>query len=70
MNFGTPTTTIVPFSNIFVYPDDVNISEDASVATTITFESPVYLESGKQYALVLLSDSTEYTVWISRLWRI
>ena len=67
VNFGTPTTTIVPFSNIFVYPDDVNLSEDASVATTITFESPVYLESGKQYALVLLSDSTEYTVWISRL---
>ena len=25
------------------------------------------LSPGKQYALVLLSDSTEYTVWISRL---
>ena len=67
VNFGTPTSKIVPFSNVVVYPDNVNLSDDSSVATTITFESPVYLESNKEYALVLLSDSTEYTVWISRL---
>ena len=67
VNFGVPTSRIVPFTNVVVYPDDVNLSEDSSVPTTITFDSPAYLESNKEYALVLLSDSTEYTVWISRL---
>lgn len=67
VNLGIPTKKIVPFTDISVYPDQINTSDDASVATTIQFEAPVYLESQKEYALVLLSDSTEYTVWISRL---
>ena len=67
VNLGVPTRTIVPFTNVTVYPDQIKTSDDASAPTTIQFESPVYLEPQKEYALVLLSDSTEYTVWISRL---
>jgi hypothetical protein len=67
VNLGIPTKRIVPFTNITIYPDEIQTSEDASVPTTINFEAPVYLESQKEYAIVLLSDSTEYTVWISRL---
>jgi len=67
VNLGIPTKKIIPFTNVSVYPDQIQTSEDASVPTTIQFEAPVYLESQKEYALVLLSDSTEYTVWISRL---
>ena len=67
VNLGIPTKKIIPFTDITVYPDQILTSDNASIATTIEFESPVYLESQKEYALVLLSDSTEYTVWISRL---
>ena len=67
VDLGVPTKEIIPFTEIIVYPDQIQTSEDGSVATTIQFEAPVYLESQREYALVLLSDSTEYTVWISRL---
>lgn len=67
MELGTPTQTIIPFSEVSLNPDSVNISSDGSLATTFTFESPVYVERNQEYALVLLSNSTSYRVWISRL---
>ena len=49
-------------------PDQINVSSDASLATNFTFDSPIYLEGGgKEYAIVVVSPSTEYNVWISRL---
>lgn len=67
MTNGVPTTEVYPFSEIVVYPDRINISEDASLATTIEFPSPVYLQGGKEHAVVILSESNDYNVWISRL---
>jgi hypothetical protein len=46
---------------------DVVISADGTVATTFTFESPVYVQNASEYAIVLLSDSNEYNVWISQI---
>jgi len=66
-NLGTPTQRVLPFSAVSVNPDNVNISSDGTVPTTINLEAPVYLNPGREYALVLLSKSTEYRVWISRL---
>lgn len=66
MQLGLPTQEILPFSEVFVYPNQINVSDNASVATTITFLSPVYLNGEDEYAIVLLSDSNEYKVWISR----
>jgi hypothetical protein len=38
-------------------PDSVSVSDDASIPTTFTFPSPVFLEgSGNQYAIVLISN--------------
>ena len=48
-------------------PDQINVSSDASLATNFTFDSPVFLEGGGEYAIVVVSPSTEYNVWISRL---
>ena len=48
-------------------PDDVFISDDATVPTTFEFKSPVYLEPETEYALVLKSSVADYKVWISRL---
>ena len=67
VQLGLPTQTILPFGEVTINPDLVNVSEDGTVSTTFYFQSPVYLENGNQYAVVLLSASNEYNVWISRM---
>ena len=64
---GYPGQKIVPFSVKYLNPSDVNTSTDGNTATTFTFPSPVYLKEEVEYCLVLYSDSTDYTVYISRL---
>jgi len=67
MQGGFPTQKILPFSEIVLSPNQVNVSGDGSVATTIEFKSPVYLENGGEYAICLASNSTKYSVYISRI---
>lgn len=67
MRDGTPTTSVVPFSELDLMPSEVNISEDASVATKFTFKSPVYLKGNAEYAFVILADTPNYGAWISRM---
>jgi len=67
MTLGTPKSEVYPLSSIAVEPKDINVSDDGSVKTTIVFPSPVYLKGGQEHAIVLLSESNEYNVWISRL---
>ena len=64
---GTPNDRILPYSEVDLTPDQVVVSEDATAKTTFTFEAPVYLAGNREYALVLLSNTTEYNVYISRL---
>jgi hypothetical protein len=65
--YGIPTKEVIPFSEVKVYPNNITPSTDGSLATTITFESPVYLEGGSEYCLVLYSHSDTYSVWTSTL---
>ena len=58
---------LVPFSEVTKNLADVNVSQDGATATTFTFDSPVYLEDGKEYCVVLLSNSNEYEAFISRM---
>ena len=67
MENGFPTQKVLPFSEIVLEPGSVNISGDGSVATTFEFKAPVYLEGGKEYAICLASNSTKYSVYISRI---
>ena len=64
---GTPNQTILGYSEVTLDPDDVNVSEDGTVATEFRFESPVYLKPGVDYALVVMASVTTYNLWISRL---
>ena len=64
---GFPTTTILPFAEVILDADEINVSSDATVATTFTFPSPVYLEGQNSYSIVLLTASDEYRVFISRM---
>jgi hypothetical protein len=79
---GVPSTTVIPFSEVILPPDQVNLSVDSSVPTRFTFSSPVYLQGPQQntqrqvpvapgptseYAIVLLSKSPQYRVFVSEL---
>jgi hypothetical protein len=63
---GYPSQTVLPFSDTFKLPADINISEDATSATKFTFPSLVYLQPG-EYAIVVLSNSLKYECWISEM---
>lgn len=67
MQGGFPTQYVLPFSEIILDPNQVNVSSDGSVATSVQFKSPVYLEGGKEYCICLASNSTKYSVYISRI---
>ena len=64
---GIPTQNIVPFSRVVKNPtiDTINVTDDASVATTFTFDAPVYLQPGVEYAIVVMSNSPEYRLWLA-----
>ena len=64
---GYPGQTVLPFSTVTHNPSAVNTSADGSVATTFTFDSPVYVEENVEYALVVYSNSNEYNMFISRM---
>ena len=64
---GLPTSKILPFSVVVKDPSEVNVSEDASIPTTFTFESPIYLTGEQEYALVLVTPAENYNCWISRM---
>lgn len=67
IELGLPTNTVYPFSEVVLSPDAVNISNDASVPTKVTFKSPVYLLGSRFHSIVLLSDSDKYNIWESKL---
>ena len=67
MRDGSPTNTVLPFGQTFVQPDDVNLSDDGSVATRFTFDTPVYLQGGVEYCFVLISPTSKYLTFITRM---
>ena len=64
---GYPTTKVLAFSDVTLLPSQINLSENGTVSTRFTFPSPVYVTENREYCLVVLSDSNEYKLWISRM---
>lgn len=66
---GFPGNKIVPFSTKTLPASSINTSDTAALATTFTFESPVYLKNNTEYSLVLLPENNDpdYQVWVSEL---
>lgn len=64
---GYPNQTIVPYSEVTMYPESILTSEDGTVATRFNTQAPVYLRQGAEYCFVLLSDSFEYNIWIAEM---
>jgi hypothetical protein len=63
MQNGTPTQSVVPFSTVVLNPNQINVSNDATALTNFSFPSPVYLQQGVEYGLVLMSNSNGYFLW-------
>jgi hypothetical protein len=63
---GYPGSTVLPFSVVEKKAEEVIISDNSSVATNFKFTSPVFCQNGVEYALVVLSDSAAWRVWISQ----
>lgn len=65
---GYPGQVVLPFSKVSLTPDQVSVDPvSGTAATTFTFKSPVFINSNVEYAIVLVSDSNNYRVWISQL---
>ena len=67
MENGYPTKDILPFSDVTIDPSTIELSDNAAIPSRFTFRSPVYIKASTEYCFVLLSDSNEYQVWISRM---
>ena len=63
---GYPSRNIVKNGQVILNPDQVNTSSDASVPTTFTFPSPIYLPRG-EYAFVIVTATSEYNQWICQV---
>lgn len=76
---GYPGKTVLPFSRVTVKSEDVKLSSTKvttfdgvsypkyDTPTTIMFPSPIYVQDKTEYALVVLSDSNKYKIWISQV---
>lgn len=60
---GMPNKTI--YAETVLTPALVKVSADASLETRVTFDDPLVADAGKEYAIVLLTDSDKYTMWIA-----
>lgn len=67
VELGTPTRTVIG-NSVTLRPNQINISDDASAVTKVTFDYPIYLAPGLEYAVVLLApESVEYEVFIAEM---
>jgi hypothetical protein len=63
VEFGTPTRSVLGTPAV-LRPEDISISNNGEVATHVVFPSPIYLAPGKQYAIVVIADTSDkYYLW-------
>lgn len=68
---GFPTQRVIPFSEVSLNPDQVNIwsadpLEDEGL-TKFEFSDPVHLKAGVEYAIVVISNDANYRIRVARL---
>ena len=69
VELGTPTDQLVQdFARVTLEPSQINTSTTGETATNVKFPSPIYLQPREEYAIVLLSPSSDnYEAWIARM---
>lgn len=66
-NNSVPSSKIIPMSEVTKTPQQINVSDDGSVATTFKFNAPIYLQDGETYAIVVKTDEPGCQVHVSEL---
>ena len=66
---GTPTEVRVPYGIVTKQSSAINVNASTPTVTTFTFDTPVFVQNNKEYALVLRpgGDSQDYSVWTASL---
>ena len=65
---GYPGKKLLPFGRKVLEPSEVNVDANTgTAATTFTFDSPIYLQQGTEYAFVTMTNSLDYKIWISQM---
>ena len=67
MENGIPTGVIIPYSTKTLASADVNVSNNGTVATKFTFQSPVFLLDTAEYCFVVTSNTNAYKLWIAEI---
>ena len=62
---GYPGTTCYSINNL--ESQSINTSADGSAVTEITLNQPVYCKAGEQYCICILSDSSNYQMYVAEL---
>ena len=65
---GTPGQQVLPYSRKILEPSFINIDfEKGQTPTIFKFESPVYVQEGQEYALVIVTKSQDYLLWTAQI---
>jgi hypothetical protein len=67
---GFPSAQFVTDGDIAIVNNrNVNISDNASAATTFTFKNPIYLESGIDYCFTVKPENNDpdFAIWVAEL---
>lgn len=65
MSNGLPSNSVITRKTL--NPAQVNTSSNSAVATKFTFDYPVYLQAGTEFAIVLLANTQDYNVYIAEM---
>lgn len=65
---GYPSSqAVLQQAEAILTPSDITTSTDATSKTYFEFTDPIYLEGDRDYAFVLITNTTSYTVYISEV---
>jgi hypothetical protein len=66
---GYPSSEILPFAKVHLTNAQVNVSDDATAVTTVSFPIPIRLDAEKEYAIVVEPDANDpdYLIYTSKV---
>ena len=69
VELGTPTLKLAAdHAQVDLEPSQITTSTDGTIATKVTFSSPIYLESSTEYAIVVSAPTSNlYELWVARM---
>lgn len=59
---GFPNKTV--YAETVLNASDISTSNNASSETRVYFEDPMMAEAGKEYAIVVITENSDYTMWV------